>query len=116
MIIKLSKCSFGMLEVDYLGHTVSSKGVAMDKAKVQVILDWPRPQNVKQLRGFLGLIGYYRRFIKSYAQLASPLTHFLKKDNFVWNSLAEESFIQLKHAITIALVLALPDFNQTFVL
>lgn len=63
---KLSKCSFGAIEVDYLGHKVSGKGVSMENTKVQAVLKWPTPTNIKQLRGFLGLTGYYRRFIKSY--------------------------------------------------
>lgn len=73
----LSKCSFGLMEVNYLGHKVSGTGVAMDELKVSAVKEWPRPTNVKQVRGFLGLTGYYRRFIKSYATLASPLTDLL---------------------------------------
>jgi hypothetical protein len=95
-----------MKEVDYLGHTVSGSGVAMDKLKVQTVLDWPKPTNVKQLRGFLGLTGYYKRFIKSYATIATPLTNLLKK----------EAFSHLKSAITSAPVLTLPQFNQPFTL
>lgn len=114
--MKLSKCSFGLLEVDYLGHTISSNGVEMDKAKVQAVLDWPSPQTITQLRVFLGLTGYYRRFIKSYAQLAFPLTNLLKKDSFEWNMQTETAFINLKNAITSAPVLDLPNFSQPFVL
>lgn len=82
LFVKFSKCSFGTLEVEYLGHTVSGSGVAMDKSKVQAILDWPRPQNIKQLRGFLGLTGYYRKFIRAYASIVLPLINLLKKDSF----------------------------------
>ena len=116
LFVKLSKCSFGSQEVDYLGHTVSGSGVAMDKSKIQSVLDWPVPGNLKQLRGFLGLTGYYRRFIKSYAQIATSLTDLLKKDSFVWNSNAEVAFAQLKQAITSAPVLALPQFELPFTL
>jgi hypothetical protein len=113
---KLSKCSFGQREVDYLGHIVSYSGVHMDANKIRDVLEWPTPTNIKQLRGFLGLTGYYRRFIKAYAQLAGPLTDLLKKDAFMWNHVADTSFNKLKQAITSAPVLRLPDFSQPFTL
>ncbi|PNY00079.1 hypothetical protein L195_g023353, partial [Trifolium pratense] len=103
-----------MEKVDYLGHTVSGTGVSMDKEKVQTVLDWPQPSNVKQLRGFLGLTGYYRRFIKRYASLASPLTDLLKKEGFKWTAEATLAFQNLKIAITTAPVLALPQFSLPF--
>lgn len=93
-VAKLSKCTFGMLEVDYLRHTVSGQGVVMDKAKVQSVFDRPRPTTIKQLQGFLGLTGFYRRFIRSYATLALPLTNLIKIDEYEWNVAAEMS--QLK--------------------
>lgn len=111
LFVKLSKCSIGLLEVDYLGHTVSGLGVAMDKSKIQAVLAWPQPSTVKQLRGFLGLSSYYRRFIKSYATLAAPLTNLLKNESFNWTNDAQVAFIQLKKAITSAPVLVLPDFS-----
>ena len=88
----------------------------MEKDKVAVVLDWPRPLNLKQPRGFLGLTGYYCRFIKGYASLASPLTDLLKKDSFSWNTKAEEAFITLKEAITASPILALLDFSHPFTL
>ncbi|MCH81226.1 retrotransposon protein [Trifolium medium] len=116
LFAKLSKCSFGQKEVEYLGHLVSGSGVSMDANKVKDVLAWPKPTNVKQLRGFLGLTGYYRRFIKSYAQIASPLTELLKKDGFHWNTDAETAFHKLKQAITTAPVLGLPNFSEPFTL
>ena len=82
LYVKLSKCSFGVQEIDYLGYTLSGSKVAMDSTKLVAVKEWPKPQNLKQLRGFLGVTGYYRRFVKGYTSIASPLTDLLKKDSF----------------------------------
>ncbi|CAH9069028.1 unnamed protein product [Cuscuta europaea] len=113
---KLSKCCFGKKQMEYLGHTVSAEGIAMETSKVQAVLDWPVPDNLKQLRGFLGLTVYYRRFIKGYASLAGPLTELLKKDIFAWNEAATRAFELLKRAITSAPILRLPNFSLPFTL
>jgi hypothetical protein len=89
-----SKCKFGCDQVDYLGHIISGAGVAVDPDKVKCILAWPEPKNVKGFRGFLGLTGYYRKFIKDYGKLAKRLTELTKKDNFYWN---EETNKDLQH-------------------
>ena len=89
--------------------------MAADQDKIQAMVDWLTPIRVKDLRGFLGLTGYYRRFILSYAIIASPLTGLLKKDVFQWCQEAEEAFINLKLGMTRAPVLALPDFQNSFV-
>lgn len=76
LFTKQSKCAFVQRKVEYLGYVISDKKVEIDSAKVQDMLSWPIPKDIKALRGFLGLTGYYRRFIKSYSQIAKPLTHF----------------------------------------
>lgn len=73
---KYSKCEFGLMKIEYLGPTVSAEGIQMENSKVEAIVQWPVPVNLKQLRGFLGLSGYYRRFIANYASIAHPLLSY----------------------------------------
>jgi len=113
--LKRSKCSFATTSVQYLGHVISSAGVAMDQDKVAAITSWPQPATVRGMRGFLGLAGYYRRFIKDYGTVAAPLTTLLKKEGFLWTPAATEAFDALKKALSAAPVLHLPDFDKTFV-
>jgi len=114
--MKRSKCSFGVDSVAYLGHIISASGVAMDPAKVHAIHDWPRPRSARTVRGFLGLAGYYRKFVHNYGAIAAPLTTLLKKEGFAWNTDAETTFGALKAAVTSAPVLALPDFSKSFII
>ncbi|XP_061993668.1 uncharacterized protein LOC133711581 [Rosa rugosa] len=113
--VKNSKCSFGASKVEYLGHVISSERVAVDPAKIEVIKNWSKPKTLKGLRGFLGLAGYYRKYVKHFGIIAKPLTNMLKKDGFKWSQEAEEASEKLKIALTTTLVLALPDFSKEFV-
>ena len=95
----------------YLGFILSKDGIAIDPTKITIVLDWPQPQNVKQVWGFLGLTGWCRIFIEGYANIASDLTKILKKYfSFKWTKEAQQSFDNLKQALVIAPILALPIF------
>ncbi|XP_061349609.1 uncharacterized protein LOC133294870 [Gastrolobium bilobum] len=113
--LKLSKCEFGLPEISYLGHVVSAFGVKADPKKLAVMLDWPQPRSVKQLREFLGLTGYYRRFVHGYATIAAPLTDMLKGEEMAWSELAKNAFVQLKEAMSVIPILGLPDFSSQFI-
>jgi hypothetical protein len=115
--IKLSKCTFSKNQVAYLGYLITQQGVATDASKISAISSWPIPQNVKELRSFLGLAGYYRKFVKHFGIINQPLTKLLKKNTlFIWTADQESAFVALKQALVSALVLALPNFNKPFVL
>ncbi len=82
---KLSKCEFWLKEISFLGHIVSAKGIKVDLSKIEVVLNWRPPKNITEIHSFLGLAGYYRRFVKGFSMLASPLTKLLRKDvKFQW--------------------------------
>ena len=90
--------------------------MAADPSKVKAMMEWPTPETLKELRGFLGLTGYYRRFVSGYGKIATALTQQLKKDAFKWSPEAEYAFQELKKAITKLPVLTLPDFSKPFII
>jgi hypothetical protein len=92
LFAKLSKCTFGCAEVEYLGHIITAQGVCPDPGKIRAMVDWPLPKNIKALRGFLGLTGYYRKFIKGYGTIAAPLTAMLRRNSFCWSEPSSQPF------------------------
>jgi hypothetical protein len=116
LFAKLSKCRFAETEIEYLGHLISHHGVQVDPSKLEAMISWPLPRSIKALRGFLGITGYYRKFIRNYGLIAAPLTALLKKNSFVWPPATTQAFEALKVAVSSPPVLRLPDFSQPFVI
>ena len=101
--------------MEYLGHIISADRVQADLKKVECMERWPKPKNVKWLRGFLGLTGYYRRLVKRYGAIAKPLTNLLKKDSFHWGEDSETALQALKKAMNSPPALEVPDLPQPFI-
>nr|GFA62827.1 RNA-directed DNA polymerase [Tanacetum cinerariifolium] len=112
---KFSKCEFWLSSVAFLGHIFSAEGITMDPAKVEAITKWPRPTSVTEVRSFLGLAGYYSRFVEGFSCLALPFTKLMRKgEKFVWNEEREKSFEELKQRLVSAPVLTLPSSSGGF--
>jgi hypothetical protein len=99
----------------FLGHVISAVGIAVDPRKVQEVLEWKSPKLIMQIRSFLRLAGYYRRFIPNFSKIVKPMTQLLEKEaKFKWSLQCEESFLTLKKLLTTASVLAQPDIEKPF--
>jgi len=115
LFAKLSKCDFWMREVQFLGHVISSQGIAMDLAKVEVVIQWECPKLVSEIRSFVGLDGYYKRFIEGFSKIVAPLTQLTRKDQpFAWTDRCEESFKELKQRLASTPVLVIQDVSKPF--
>jgi len=114
LFLKPSKCTFAKTSIEYLGHIISDKGVATDPSKIAAMLAWPQPTSMTELRAFLGLTGYYRKFVRKYGILAKPLTNILRLKTFQWSPEAQQAFQHIKQAMTNTPVLAMPNFNLPF--
>jgi hypothetical protein len=114
-LVKLSKCSFAQQQVSYMGHVIGVNGVATEPKKIQDVINWAVPTTVKKLKGFLGLAGYYRKFVKNFGVMCKPLTQLLRKGvPYKWTEETQQAFQHIKQALVTAPVLALPDFSKPF--
>jgi hypothetical protein len=112
---KFSKCEFWLKEVPFLGHVITDGGIAVDPSKVHDVLNWEPPRNVSEIRSFLGLACYYRRFIEGFSKIVKPLTSLLEKGKeFKWDAKCQESFEELKKRLTTAPVLIMLDIHKGF--
>jgi hypothetical protein len=112
---KFSKCEFWINEMPFLGHVISSEGIIVDPSKVRDVLDWKLPKSIHQVRSFLGLARYYRRFILNFSKISKPITELLKKGTkYVWSEECDEAFQTLKKLLTTSPVLAQPDIAKPF--
>jgi hypothetical protein len=112
---KFRKCVFFLSEVSFIGHVISAEGISIDPGKVQDVLDWRPPNSVHQIHSFLGLAGYYRRFIPNFSKISKPITDLLKKgEKFVWNAGCDKAFQTLMKLLTTSPVLAQSDIMKSF--
>ena len=103
---KFSKCEFWLTEVGFLGHVVSASGLSVEPGKVEAVMSWERPKSVFEIRSFLGLVGYYRRFIEDISWLAAPMTRLTRKEvKFVWDDSCERAFQELKRRLLLDSIL-----------
>ena len=115
--LKPEKCRLMQRSVCFLGHVISERGIATDPEKTRMVSEWPVPVLIKEVRSFLGLTGYYRRFVRNYAAIAAPLHFLTKKDQpFMWTEETQEAFDALKEALTSPPILAMPNDTGEFVL
>lgn len=113
---KFSKCDFYKDQIQYLGHIITKEGIVVDPEKIKTIMEWPTPKDVADIRSFMGLAGYYRRFVEGFSRVAYPITSLQKKGKvFKWTADCQRSFEQLKHLLTTAPVLCVADPEKEYV-
>ena len=114
---KFKKCEFLLDQVVFLGHVISEARISIDPSKVEAMVDWTRPTNVSEVRSFLGLTGYYRRFVEGFSRIVAPMTQLTRKNaKFVWTEECEKSFQELKQRLITAPVLTIPSNLGGFVI
>jgi hypothetical protein len=112
---KMSKCEFWLKEVSFLGHVISERGISVDPSKIEDVLSWNTPTSVSDIRSFLGLARYYKRFIKGFSKISKPMTELLGKDKKLeWSTKCEASFQELKKQLMTAPVLVMPNMEKPF--
>ena len=112
---KFSKCDFWIREVQFLGHVVNQEGIMVDPAKIKAVMKWEQPKSPTEIRSFLGLVGYYRRFIQGFSSIASPLSALTHKGaTYAWGEKHKEAFEKLKEKLCEAPILSLPDGVEDF--
>jgi hypothetical protein len=112
---KLSNCEFWLKQVAFLGHIISKGGISMDPSKIQDVLSWNAPTSVSKIQSFLGLAGYYQRFIERFSKISKPMIELLEKDNKIkWTPTCEASFQELKKRLTTAPILVMPNMEKSF--
>jgi hypothetical protein len=115
LYVKLSKCEFWLKQVAFLGHIILKGGISVNPSKIQDVLSWKAPTSVGDIQSFLGLAGYYQRFIEGFSNISKPMTKLLEKDKkFEWMPACEASFQELKKRLTTALILVMPDMEKLF--
>lgn len=111
----LSKCEFGLDKVAFLGHVISKEGISVNPKKVEAIVRWSRPANVSEIRSFLDLVGYYRRFVERFSKITAPLTQLTQKGvKFEWLEECEKKFEKLKRRLISTPILTIPFRNRGF--